>query len=95
MLLCRVLAKVVCPRQDPKLAGQQLKLLQVLNGSLEPRDEYYVAADPLGAAEGQLVFTASGACARKALGLDGRPVDLAIVGVVERIDGGDALRYRQ
>jgi microcompartment protein CcmK/EutM len=95
VLLCRVVAKVVCPRQDARLDGKQLKLIQVVEAGLIPRAEYYVAVDLLGTALGQLVFTASGAPARRMAGLEGVPVDLAIVGVVERISGDPAVAYKE
>lgn len=93
MLLAQVVGRVVCPRQDRRLDGIQLKLLRVTGAGLVARDEYYVAVDPLGAASGQLVFTSSGASARKVEGLDGVPVDLAIIGVVERISGDPSVAY--
>ncbi|GAB4265985.1 MAG: propanediol utilization microcompartment protein PduN [Thermoleophilia bacterium] len=95
MLLARVLAKVVCPREDPRLRGKQLKLVEILGAGLEPRDEYFVAVDPLGVALGQLVFTASGASARRVEGFQGVPVDLAVIGVVERISGDPAISYEE
>jgi ethanolamine utilization protein EutN len=48
-----------------------------------------VAVDTVGAGEGQTVFTAAAGSARAARGLDGRPVDLAVVGIVDEIEMED------
>ena len=95
MLLARVIGTVVCPRKDPRLDSVTLKLVQIAAAGLNVREEHYVAADTLGAAVGQLVFTSSGASARRVGSLDGVPVDLAIVGVVERISGDPSVAYEE
>jgi microcompartment protein CcmK/EutM len=83
MLLCRVVGRVSSDRRAPDLAGRRLDLLETVDRRLAGTGRRYVAVDALGAAEGQLVLTAAAASARLAEGLDGLPVDLAVVAVLD------------
>ena len=83
MLLCRVVGRVSADRRAPELRGRRLELLETVDRRLEGTGRRYVAVDDLGAAEGQLVLTASAASARLAEGLADLPVDLAVVAVLD------------
>ena len=90
MILARVLGLVVAEPKAGELQGVRLAVLQPLGADLTSRGRPQVAVDTVGAAEGQMVFTAAAGSARAARGMAGRPVDLAVVGIVEEIDDGPA-----
>ena len=85
MILARVVGTVVATRKDPRLEG--FKLLIVKPDSPEGKDEagYVVAADTVSAGAGERVITVSGSSARMADGCKDRPVDTAIVGIVDEV----------
>ena len=85
-ILARVLGLVVASPKATELEGVRFAVLQPLDARLEPRGRPVVAVDTVGAGDGQMVFTAAAASARAARGLDGRPVDLAVVGIVDEIE---------
>jgi microcompartment protein CcmK/EutM len=85
MILARVVGNVVATRKDPRLEG--FKLLIVKPVSPEGKDEagYVVAVDTVSAGIGDRVITVSGSSARMADGCKDRPVDTAIVGIVDEV----------
>ena len=85
MILARVVGTVVATRKDPRLEG--FKLLIVKPVSPEGKDEagYVVAVDTVSAGIGERVITVSGSSARMAVGCKDRPVDNAIVGIVDEV----------
>ena len=62
-------------------------LVEELDGRARPTGSTRVAADPLGAGEGELVVMVTGSSARRALAGE-IPVDLTIVGIVDTITAG-------
>ena len=85
MILGRVVGTVVATRKDPRLEG--FKLLICKPVSPEGKDEagYVVAVDTVSAGIGDRVITVSGSSARMADGCKDRPVDTAIVGIVDEV----------
>ena len=85
MLLARVVGTVVATRKDPRLEGQ--KLLIVKPVSPEGKDEagYLIAVDTVSAGSRETVILVSGSSARMADGCKDKPVDTAIVGIVDTI----------
>ena len=85
MILARVVGNVVATRKDPRLEG--FKLLIVKPVSPEGKDEagYVVAVDTVSAGIGDRIITVSGSSARMADGCKDRPVDTAIVGIVDEV----------
>jgi microcompartment protein CcmK/EutM len=74
---------VTAPRRVAELQGRRLDLLETVDRALHGTGRRFVAVDALGAADGQLVLTASAAGARLAEGLEDLPVDLAVVALLD------------
>ena len=96
MKLAKVVGSVVATRKDERLVGHKLLVVQTLmperEGTYRPgRDEvgFAVAVDLVGAGTGETVLLCSGSSARSAAGDLSSPVDLAIVGIVDRSDVDD------
>ena len=83
MILGRVAGTIVATRKDPRLEG--FKLLLVKPVSPEGKDEsgYLIAVDTVGAGSKETVIVVSGSSARLAEGCKDKPVDAAIVGIVD------------
>jgi microcompartment protein CcmK/EutM len=86
MTLGRVAGTVVSTRKDERLSG--FKLLVVMNVDPEGKDRgsYVVAVDTVDAGLGDLVLLVSGSSARMAAGCENRPIDAAIVGVIDAVE---------
>jgi len=86
MLLVEIVGTVVSTHKDPKLDG--LKLLVgkeiELDGTLTNR--YHVAVDTVGVGAGEVVILVRGSSARLTETTDKKPVDTAIIAVVEQIE---------
>lgn len=86
MILGRIVGTVVATRKDPRLEGQ--KLLIVRTVSPEGHDEagYVIAVDTVGAGNRERVLLVSGSSARLAEGCKDKPVDQAIIAIVDTVD---------
>ncbi|MBI4054559.1 MAG: EutN/CcmL family microcompartment protein [Elusimicrobia bacterium] len=77
-----VVGRVYCSRQDPKLDGKKLLLIQPAGWDRKPAGTPLVAADAVGAGAGEFVFYVSAREAAVAFS-DIPPVDAAVVGIVD------------
>lgn len=94
MQLAKVVGTVVATRKDPRLEGKKLLIVTPLTpeeveGTKSPaptgRANYLVAVDTVDSGFRETVIIVSGSSARMAETCKDRPVDTAIVGVVDSI----------
>lgn len=90
--LGRVLGQVVATARDPKLPNMSLLLVELVDGRGEPTGQSHVAADPIGAGEGEWVLLVRGSSARHAVSADA-PLDLTVVGIVDHVTSGNETLY--
>jgi microcompartment protein CcmK/EutM len=85
MILARVVGTVVATRKDPRLEGKKLLVLKLISPEGKDESGYVVAVDTVSAGNRETVIAVSGSSARMAEGCKDRPVDTAIVGIVDSI----------
>lgn len=85
MFLARVVGTVVATRKDPKLVGSRLLIVVPVDVNGDDEDGYHVALDTVDAGCRETVLCVRGSSARMAEGLADRPVDTAIVGIVDEM----------
>ena len=85
MRLARVIGTVVATRKDPRLEGKKLLICRSLDPDEEDEDDYMVAVDTVSAGFHETVLVVQGSSARMAAGCEDRPVDAAIVGIVDSV----------
>ena len=95
MILGKVTGTVVSTHKDENLNG--LKLLVIQNVGLEMRlsDQFVVAADAIGAGMGEVVIVVQGSSARMATQVKGRPVDAAVVAIVDTVEVLGSITYQK
>ena len=86
MLIGQVVGSVGATQKDEKLAERKLLLVQVHDLNNEPKDQYVVAVDSVGAGTSDMVLYATGSSARQTDITDGRPCDAVIMAVVDSWD---------
>ena len=86
MILGRVTGTVVATRKDERLAGFKLLVIQGVEPDGCVKDSYVVAVDTVDAGVGELVLVVSGSSARMASDCADRPIDAAVVGIVDEVD---------
>lgn len=89
MIIGRVLGTVVATRKDERLSGCKLLLVRPVNLQGEDESSYLVAIDTVGAGFREKVLVVSGSSARLAEGMKDRPVDAAIVGIIDTVEVAD------
>ena len=89
MFLARVAGTVVATRKDPKLEGHKLLLVVPVDPDGNDEGGYVVAVDTVNAGYKEMVLVVRGSSARMADGMDERPVDASIVGIVDTADVDD------
>jgi len=85
MILARVVGTVVATRKDPRLEGKKLLVVKPVSPEGKEESGYLVAVDTVGAGAKELVILVSGSSARMAEGCKDKPVDTAIVGIVDNV----------
>lgn len=89
MFLARVVGTVVATRKDPKLVGHKLLLVVPVDPRGNDESGYLVAVDTVEAGYKETVIVVRGSSARMADGMDERPVDASIIGIVDSADLDD------
>lgn len=85
MLLARVVGTVVATRKDPRLEGKKLLVVKTISPDGKDDGNYVVAVDTVDAGFRETVLIVQGSSARMATECKDRPVDTAIVGVVDTV----------
>jgi len=85
MLLARIIGTVVATRKDPRLEGKNLLICRLIDPEGNDEKGYVVAVDTVHAGFREQVLLVQGSSARMAEGCKDRPVDAAIVGIVDQI----------
>jgi microcompartment protein CcmK/EutM len=86
MILARVQGTVVSTRKDHGLQGLKLLLVREVDVQFKPTGSHVVAADAVGAGEGEIVMVAAGSSARLTEVSRDKPVDAVIVGIVDAVE---------
>ena len=95
MNLARVLGRVVSSKKEARIEGLKLLLLGIAGPDGELTGGSVVAADAVGAGEGEFVLYASGSSARQTLETDGKPIDAVVMAIVDSWDVSGEERYRK
>ena len=93
MRLAKVKGTVVSTVKDDSLMGVKLLFIQLVSESGDLLDDYEVAADVVGAGVGEWVLVSRGSSARQQRGYEQRPVDAAIVAIVDSVSLESGLLY--
>jgi microcompartment protein CcmK/EutM len=95
MIFAKVVGTVVATRRSDDLAGAKYLLVELAGPRGEPRHDYMVALDGVGAGVGELVIVAQGPSARQMPISDKKPVDALISGIVDLVDERGSVVYRK
>ena len=93
MQIAKVRGTVVSTQKDPSLRGIKLLLLQLIDEEGRIQPEYEVAADSVGAGLDEWVLVSRGNAARQVVGNEQRPVDAAIIAIIDTVYVEDRLVY--
>ncbi|KAF3888421.1 MULTISPECIES: EutN/CcmL family microcompartment protein [Nostocales] len=93
MQIAKVRGTVVSTQKDPSLRGVKLLLLQLVDEEGRIQQEYEVAADSVGAGVDEWVLVCRGSAARQILGNEQRPVDAAVVAIIDTVHVEERLIY--
>lgn len=85
MILARIVGTVVATRKDPRLEGKKLLVVKPVTPEGADESGYLVAVDTVDAGFRETVLVVSGSSARNAAECKDRPVDAAIVGIVDSV----------
>lgn len=96
MILAVVKGNVVSTNKTEKLHGSKLLIVEEWNIDIgKPTGQPKVALDIVGAGEGELVLCVSGSSARQTEQTNERPVDMAIIGIVDQAEMNGSTKYKK
>ncbi len=93
MQIAKVHGTVVSTQKDPSLRGVKLLLLQLVDEEGRILPKYEVAADSVGAGVDEWVLFSRGSAARQILGNEQRPIDAAVVAIIDTVYVEDRMIY--
>lgn len=85
MILGRIVGTVVATRKDPRLEGKKLLVVKPISPQGADESGYLIAVDTVAAGFRETVLVVQGSSARMAAECKDRPVDAAIVGIVDSV----------
>ena len=86
MELAVVIGQVVSTVKCPGIHNKRLLLVDFVDAQGKPRGDPHVAADSIGAGDGEWVLVTQGSSARRASADgDSLPIDMSIVGIVDEV----------
>jgi ethanolamine utilization protein EutN len=87
MLIARVVGEVVASHKHPSHEGRNLLLVQPLELDGANRGEAVIALDAVGAGIGdRVLLTTDGYAAMSSVGRMQSPIDMAVIGLIDRVD---------
>jgi carbon dioxide concentrating mechanism protein CcmL len=93
MQIARVRGTVTSTQKEPSLRGIKFLVLQLMDEAGQPLPQYEVAADNVGAGVDEWVLVSRGSAARKVPGSEDRPVDAAVIAIIDTVSLDDRLLY--
>ena len=93
MRLAKVRGTVVSTVKDDSLMGIKLLLIQLISDAGDLQEDYEVAADLVGAGVGEWVLVSRGSSARQQQRHAQKPIDAAIVAIVDTVSLDTGLLY--
>jgi ethanolamine utilization protein EutN len=96
MELAVVIGQVVSTVKCPGIHRDRLLLVDFVGLDGKPRGEPHVAADGIGAGDGEWVLVVQGSSARRAeADGDKLPIDMSVIGIVDEVVIQGRLAYRK
>ncbi|MGT2933993.1 EutN/CcmL family microcompartment protein [Streptococcus catagoni] len=86
MFVGNVKGSLWATRKDEKLNGLKFLVVERQLNEHQTDSALVIAADCIGAGEGDQVLVTTGSAARINLGKDNIPVDMLIVGIIDKVD---------
>jgi len=93
MNLGKVAGTVVATRKEGSMDGLKFLLVHYMDSNGKETGGQVVAADAVGAGEGEIVLVASGSSARQTEATNNRPCDAVIMAIVDSWDIGETTKY--
>ena len=82
MIIGKVVGSVISTRKNENLVGNKFLIIEPIKSMAHAGDRI-VAIDNVGAGIGEVVLVATGSAARIGCGMEGAPIDAAIVGIID------------
>jgi ethanolamine utilization protein EutN len=85
VILARIVGTVVSTRKDSRLEGKKLLIVKPISPKGTDEPGYLIAVDTVDAGFRETVLIVSGSSARMAAECKDRPIDAAIIGIVDTV----------
>ena len=95
MILARIVGSLVATHKDVKLEGSKFLIGKEIRLDGTTTETYHVAVDTVGAGLGEVVLIVRGSSARMTATTGDKPVDSAIIAVVDEIEVAGEVVWRK
>ena len=95
MQLIQIVGNLVSTLKDPKLTGLKLLIGQEIRLDGSMTNTYHVAVDTISVGQGEVVLIVRGSSARITETTDKKPVDAAIIAVIDEIEVAGKITWKK
>jgi len=85
MILGKISGTLVATKKDPGLVGFKFLIVEELSIKEAPTGKFHIAVDTVGAGAGETVLLSTGSSARQTSKTMKKPVDSAVIAIVDTI----------
>jgi len=85
MILGKIRGTLVATKKDPGLVGFKFLIVEELSIEKAPTGKFHISVDTVGAGAGETVLLSTGSSARQTVKTNKKPVDSAIIAIVDTI----------
>ena len=94
MILGEVIGNVWATRKVEKLNGLKFLIVQQVDLEYKAKNNYVIAADTIGAGEGEYVLVVQGSSARQTPETEKKPIDAVVIAIIDKINYNKEFLYK-
>ena len=95
MIIGKITGTIVSTRKDEKLEGFKFYVVEELDLNMNYTGKNVIAVDIVGAGINEVVMVAQGSSARQSSFTEGKPVDSAVIAIIDTINVKDEQKYKK
>jgi len=95
MIIGKITGTIVSTRKDEKLEGFKFYVVEELDLNMNYTGKNVIAVDIVGAGIHEVVMVAQGSSARQSSFTEGKPVDSAVIAIIDTINVKDEQKYKK
>lgn len=95
MIIGKITGTIVSTQKDERLDGFKFYTVEELDRNMNKTGKSIIAVDIVGSGVGEIVMLAQGSSARQSSFTDKKPVDAAVIAIIDTMEIDGELKYQK